>query len=192
MVSKLKRSATISELLSLVVDKDDELAFSKLFKMLWQPLYVKAFNLLQSESIAEDVVQEIWVDFWNRRKTIKNENLEAYLFQAVTYKSYKELRDTKFTTSQLEVLEQIPAQEIEDNQIHYLEATKNRIDTVLDALPERCKEVFVLSRYHGMKNADISQELDISKRSVESYISRALKAIKENLVYFFVLIFFLK
>ncbi|MDT0678495.1 RNA polymerase sigma factor [Autumnicola musiva] len=167
-----------------LIRQGDENAFAILFDKLWESLFTHALKLLGSKNIAEDIVQDVWIDFWKRRDKINNDNVEAYLYKAVTYKVYKELRDTKFTTSQLEILEQLPTP-LESNHELYLADTRKKIENIMETLPAKCKEIFILSRFKGLKNDEISAHLDISQRTVENHISKAIKKMKQNLSYIF-------
>lgn len=165
------------------IQKNDIKAFEKLFDLLWSPLYVFARSVIMDEEAAKDIVQEVWIDYWNRRKTIKNICIESYLFRAVRYRAYKHLRNNKFNSIQIEVIESLVADSDTMLQEDF-ENTKKKINSVLKILPNRCREIFILSREEDMANQDIATHLGISKRTVENQITFALKKIREGLLSF--------
>ncbi|MBW8244244.1 sigma-70 family RNA polymerase sigma factor [Muricauda oceani] len=171
-----------SEVLFEMFKYGNELAYQVLFDRLWERMYVLAFSLLQDRAIAKDLVQEVWIDFWERKLGIENRNIEAFLLQATRFKVYKFLRDSKtvkFSQSILDKL-QLPSSNDIISDIEAKE-TKSRIDDIVEGLPPKCRQVFVLSRYQGLGNAEISEILNISKRTVETHVSNALSKIKEEL-----------
>ncbi|MGS2741018.1 RNA polymerase sigma-70 factor [Sinomicrobium sp. M5D2P17] len=175
-----RESAIISTYVEQV-KASDEKAFNKLFGQLWEPLYHYAFSLLEDKTLAKDMVQDVWMDFWERRLDIKNNNIQAYLYKAVRYRVFKELRDSKLKESHLEALKTIHNEDsTEDNPVLNLEETKELLDKKLAVLPDKCREVFKLSRLDGLKNKEIAEELGISENTVENHITRAFKLLKKR------------
>ena len=166
------------------IKKSDEKAFSILFDKLWEPLYTYAYSLLENRSFAKDIVQDVWIDFWERRNQIENDNIKAYLYKAIRYKVLSELRNSKIKESHLEAFKQL-----NDDSYNHLELeeevlspehTNIIIENTLSVLPEKCQQVFKLSRLNGLKNKEIAEELGISERTVETHISKAIKLIKKG------------
>jgi len=160
----------------------DEHAFSILYDNLWERLYAFAFSLLKKKELSKDIVQDVFTDFWIRRLEIENNNIEAYLAKAVRFRVYKELRDTKLNKTNIDLLDSINtphASGVLDG--FQLKETKKQIDKVIGRLPKKRQEVFTLSRYNELSNYEISKQLGISKRTVETHISLALKSIKKEI-----------
>ncbi|GLB47910.1 RNA polymerase sigma-70 factor [Neptunitalea lumnitzerae] len=164
------------------VKASDEKAFRKLFDLLWEPLYYYAFSLLEDETLAKDMVQDVWVDFWERKNDIQNDNVKAYLYKAVRFRVLKELRNIKFQESHLEALKKVEVSEEADAEedVVTMEDTKMLIEQKLQVLPDKCKEVFKLSRLEGLKNKEIAEELGISESTVENHITKAFKLLKKS------------
>lgn len=157
-------------------------AFKHLFDTLWVPLYKHTQGVIMDEYAAKDILQEVWIDYWNRRQTIKTHNIRAYLFRATKYKSFNYLRDKKFTPLQLEALEQLPYEDFTITEEHSGLTTMNRVlQDSMEKLPARCQSIFKMSRLEGYTNDEIAYILNISKRSVENQLSLALKRIKTDL-----------
>ncbi|HMQ43786.1 MAG TPA: sigma-70 family RNA polymerase sigma factor [Mariniflexile sp.] len=122
-------------------------------------MYVKAFSILGDRNIAKDVVQEIWISVWERRTKIDNTNIEGYLFRAVRFKIYNQFRTLKYRDKLIEEFvqnykSQIPVNTT-DEHIQFKD-TETIIFSTVNGLPKKCKQVFQLSRFEGLKNNEIA------------------------------------
>ena len=159
--------------------------------------YKKYFNVLQTyarrivlkSEVAEDIVQEVFLECWDRRTSIDlSDSLKPYLYTLTRRKSIDWLRksenknvlfsDFEFQVDQLyfETLSSLSS----DNQIDALEIERV-INRSIGLLPLKCKEVFLLSREDGLKNREISEKLNLNIKTVEKHITNALKEIRLNL-----------
>ena len=173
------------------INVGDENAFRVLYDRLWEPMYLFAFSLLKEKDVAKDMCQEVWMDFWSRRQTISNENIDGYLMRAVRFRVYKNLRDTKLKTSHLEFISSLEAPKSErPTEILFFSDTKSLLNKSISKLPKKCKEVFTLSRYEGLDNGEISERLGISKRTVETHISNAIKRLRNEAIFLLALFLF--
>ena len=142
-------------------------------------MYVFASSLVMDQDVAQDIVQEVWMDYWKRRDKIDPQYVKPYLYKAIRNSTYKHFRDTKLNAVQLEALQSVGSRpEIE--QQYAAEDLGTSLLTIIQGLPSRCQEIFKLSKLEGMGNDEIAHALGISKRSVENQLSIALKKIKEN------------
>ena len=155
-----------NELLVAHLKKGNQKAFKTLFDEYWEAMFCKANSILRNRDVAQDIVQEIWINLWNQRENLEVSNFEAYIFRSVSYGCYKYLRDIK------------------------LEATQLIIDKALKELSPRCRQIYKLSRLEDVTNKEIALRLGISKRSVENQVSIALKVIRHHLGYLQTFIFF--
>lgn len=169
------------------IKQSDEKAFSILFDKLWEPLYVYAYSLLDNSSFAKDIVQDVWIDFWERKLEIENDNIKAYLYKAIRYKVLSELRNSKIKESHLEVFKQLQDEvySTPNEEDSSLENPSVIIEKTLSVLPDKCQQVFKLSRLNGLKNKEIAEELGISERTVETHISKAIKLLKKGTAFLF-------
>ena len=153
-----------------------------MFDLFWEKMFTHAFYMVMDEHIAKDIVQDIWLDIWNRRETIKIQDFEAYIYKAVRNNCYKHFRSNKMNHIQLEAVKPLSlSSDSSTEKLHNLEEMEVLIDRTLEQLPKRCKQIFKLSRYNLLANEQIAKELGISKRSVENQLSLALKAIRSNI-----------
>lgn len=172
-----------NKLLFEEIKNGNQKAYRKLFELYWESMFIAAKSIVMDKNIAKDIVQDIWLNLWQKRKSYNIKNFESYIFKSVNYGCFKYLRDNKFNTTQIRAIESlqfIVASDV-DNQ-HSLDETQLVIETSLQSLPPRCQEIFRLSRMEAASNDQIASQLGISKRSVENQMSIALKAIRQNLI----------
>lgn len=165
------------------IKESDESAFALLFDRLWERMYLLASYVLRDKERAKDIVQEVWINIWERRNEIQNDNIEAYLLKATRFKIYRTLRDQKLQKDQLQFLENLQVPESEGVlEKLYCEDTNARLEKSFGNLPKKCHQVFILSRYGGLENHQISEKLGISQRTVETHISNAIRRIKSEVL----------
>lgn len=162
------------------VKESDQKAFNTLFEILWEPMYSYACSILMNNNLAKDIVQDIWIDFWQRRNQHDIKYLKSYLFKAVRYRCYNHLRDNKFNKIQLEVAHKVSIASAIDQNNDAIELS-GKINTIISKLPRRCQVIFRLSRINNIDNKEIANRLDISQRSVENQISVALRKLRKEL-----------
>lgn len=167
------------------IKSSDQKAFKTLYNRLWNKLYAKACAILRDQNKAKDILQEVWIDIWQRRKEIDNDNIEAYLSTAIRFKIYKSFKNTKHKEVLIdEFIDYLKLSTIDDNPIDHqfeYDDTKRKIEKSINSLPDKCQSVFKLSRYDNLKNNEIAEKLNISQRTVETHISNALKILRSNL-----------
>ncbi|MBD1260575.1 sigma-70 family RNA polymerase sigma factor [Maribacter polysiphoniae] len=164
------------------IKNSDQLALRILYGRLWERMYVLAFSMLHDEAVSKDIVQEIWIDLWERRNKILNQNIEAYIIKATRFKVFKVLRDTKMNIVPEEFLEGLSTSDADGTlEKIYVKETESKIHKAVEKLPKKCNQVFLLSRKEGLANAEISKMLNISQRTVETHISNAIVRIKREL-----------
>ncbi|MDC6386724.1 RNA polymerase sigma-70 factor [Flagellimonas taeanensis] len=177
---KYSNDKATPEKLAKMINQSDRNAFNSLFGILWEPMYIYASSLVMNDSTAKDLVQEVWIDYWQRRETIEVQNIKSYLFKAIRYKCYNALRDMKFNKIQIEVAHSVYIDSEVEMEADLADLSK-RIDETISSLPKRCQEVFILSRVNHVNNREIAERLNISQRSVENQISFALRRLRKEL-----------
>ncbi len=177
------KKLSTNDLLLADFQKGNQQAFRALFELFWEPMFVNAKSIVRNADIAKDIVQNIWVDIWEKREHREIRKIEPYIFRAVSNGCFKYLRDNKFNTVQFEVIKslQLTSKSSVEHQ-HDLEETLINIEKSMSQLAPRCRQIFRLSRMEEFSNEEISQRLGISKGSVENQMSLALKSMKHNLV----------
>jgi len=167
----------------------DESSFEGLFREYFAPLMGFARKILGNEEDAREVVQSVFIKLWEKRDQIDlSTSMKSYLFTSVHNRSLNVIRDRKkFSDSELpdpagewDVSAQIESMELE-----------GKIRAALDELPEKCREVFMLNRFEGLKYLEIAERLGISAKTVENQMSKALKLLRDKLSHYLGLLLFL-
>ncbi|MEJ2884535.1 RNA polymerase sigma-70 factor [Pedobacter sp. GR22-6] len=157
-------------------------AFDEIYERYWSVLYRSAFNVLRDKEAAMDVIQEVFIWFWEHKGNVQINSIKAYLLTAVKYKVANYIRNGKVRES---FYDRIPKVELDtefpDEQLE-LKELKEMINNFVMELPERCQEVFNMSRNEHLSNKEIAERLGISEKTVENQINKALKRIKSSLV----------
>ncbi|MFT3751139.1 MAG: RNA polymerase sigma-70 factor [Agriterribacter sp.] len=170
------------ELLNLV-KQDNKKAFDEIYNRYWDFLTQLASKHLQSKQRAEDIVQEIFISFYNRRHEFElSVSLRAYLSQALKFRIVNEFRSQVVRNAYSKHLSYTYTySDIAPYHIYEIKELTCNIYRSIDLLPEKCKKAFLLSRSEDLSYKDISGHLNISVSTVEKHISKALKKLKTNL-----------
>lgn len=162
--------------------KGDEAAYVYLVEHYHQRLCVYASSLIRNDLIAEDIVQNVFVQIWEKRKNLNPDfSIENYLYKSVHNKFIDQYRKGKALMA-LE-LKYITALEsvIEENDESHLQDMMGILSHHIQELPPKCKQIFILSKKEGLTNIEISEYLNISKKTVEGQISKAFGILREKM-----------
>lgn len=169
------------ELFSLA-KQENRLAFEVMYKRYWPELIDAAYRRLQSRQKAEDIVQEIFISLYNKRTVLEfSVSVRAYLNQALKFKVLNEFRSENVRNTYTRSL--FPGDFCKNDFANQLEAKELRykIEQLLAQLPQKCRQVFNMSRNENMTNKEIAVELNISVSTVEKHIGKALKTLRQEL-----------
>ncbi|MGQ8335246.1 RNA polymerase sigma-70 factor [Sunxiuqinia sp. A32] len=167
----------------------DELAFEMIFKSNYSALLGFCSQFINEIDSSKNIVQEAFINLWINRHKIENSNgIKAFLYTYIKSASLNYIRHNQVVSRYKD--NQLMRKEIELNSeildsfdFHSLEIIEleQLIQQAIGNLPDRCREVFILSRIEGKKNKEIADQLGISVKSVEANITRAIKTLKINL-----------
>lgn len=191
MNDNIDKYISLSEenLLDLIKNNQNE-AFKFLFQKYYSRLLGYAIRFVQEKEIAEDIIQEVFISFWGKRHFLKSISLSSLLFCMVRNASINYLKQKVLVEKYpIEFIENIDGEEklytldfaLSADEETLYEDLKKRIQEALSVLPERSREIFLLSRFNGLKNKEIASKLDISTTAVEKHISKSLKKISSYL-----------
>ena len=182
MINNPSYSLEIDSNLFLAVKQNDLKAFEELYKRYWLPLVNSAYKRINSKEKAEDIVQDIFIDIYQRRHSIElNISLRAYLNQALKFKILNEYRSNLINSKyQKYIFFSSLCKNDLANQLETKELETN-INHTLNLLSDKCRQVFLLSRKENLSNKDISARLNITVSTVEKHITKALKTLRNSL-----------
>ncbi len=139
-----------------------------------------AVKYVKNEGLAEEIVQDVFFKIWEKRSFINiNISLKSYLFTAVRNKCLQHINHQKVIdiyNKYIESPEEANISGPHENLIY--KETLEIFNEALETLPERCSEIFKLSRFEGLKYSEIANNLSISIKTVEANISKALKTFR--------------
>lgn len=160
----------------------DRAAFTAIYKKYWYKLFVLAQKRLDDKAISEEIVQELFIQLWEKRESLHIETLENYLTRALRYS----------------VIDYIRSQIVKNNYISYYKAFVQQqesqtelavaehdlalcMEQGLKTLPEKSQEVFRLSRFEKWSVTKIATHLHLSEKGVEYHITKSIKTLRVHL-----------
>ncbi len=168
--------------------------FEQLFKSHFVHLCNFAHQYVPDQDSAKDITQKVFINLWENRENIDpDKSIRSYLFTSVRNRCLNYIRDQKKYRSKVLDLE-IHDFDVTFEEDHMaVDELKAKIAEAMAVLPEKCRMVFEMSRYKNMKYRDIAETLDVSVKTVEAHMSKALKTLRKQLqdyMYLLVLIYF--
>ncbi len=157
-------------------------AFNDLFQIYGNRIFRFALGYLKSKSDAEELVQDVFLKVWEKRSELKeNLSFKAYIFtisfNIIRKHFIKKAQSTKYFEQQ--IIDDLNFDTIQNIDF---KSTKKLIDSLIDQLPPRRKEVFIKSRLEGFTVKEIADELGTSPKTVENQLGDSLKFIREHLI----------
>jgi len=159
----------------------DEQAFEKIFRFYYQPLCVFASRILQDEEEAEELVQDFFVKFWEKRDQIQVEtSLKSYLFRSIKNLCLNHIKHEQIKLQHAKTVITNSEESDFDDQFVEVDLQKD-IENSIAELPEKRREIFRLSREEGLKYREIADRLNISVKTVEAQMGLAIKTLRGKL-----------
>lgn len=155
-------------------------AYQRLFATYWPRIYTLVHMLVKSDIQAEDLTQEIFIKIWNNKEElIQIRNLDAYIYTVARHASLDFLKKRVLVTENLEnLIVHLRDDTLGPEQQMLYKDLENCLQNGIDTLPTNIREVFMLSRYHGLSHEEIAEQLGISVYTSKTYVVRALKALR--------------
>ncbi len=163
--------------------KGNSLAFNQLFEEYGKRLYFFAYKLLKSEEDAEEVVQDVFLKVWDKRRELKLDlSFKSYLFTIASNCIKKQFirKDKEDSYKHSIADEYIKANQADNDQLDY-KLLLDRIDKLVDAMPARRKEIFLKRKKEDIPVKQIAAELNISEKTVENQLTIALNFLRNDL-----------
>ncbi|WP_430816752.1 RNA polymerase sigma-70 factor [Carboxylicivirga sp. RSCT41] len=165
----------------------------KSFEYFFQRTYPRLLNyaclFIENRETAEDIVQDAFINMWNKRhEVMPDKSAEALMFKSVRNRCLNYLRNHKtyishINSAKIENLQFLSHYDFLGEEEEALEELLlKELDNALESLPEKCRQVFVLSKIDGVKQQDIANQLGISIKAVEKHIAIGKKKVREHLI----------
>ncbi len=158
--------------------KDDHKAFEAIFLQLWERLYAFSFKMTSDRELSKNIVQDIFIDLWERWNKIQINNIESYLFQSVKFKIFNYYRDKKMNREVLQDKFDDYIQDSQDIQNHDL---LNKLEKSLSKLPKKRGTILRMNKIQNLPVEEIALHLNLSKQTVKNQLSQAFKQLKADL-----------
>lgn len=164
----------------MTLDLKSEKTYRALFETYYNPLCNFAYRMLKDRDKAEDVVQDVFLQIWEKRSRITiDSSLQSYLFQATRNKVIEWIRKEKLFL-EYEQSERIKEELADVDQEAEKFMRLEKLYTFIRQLPPKCQEVFILSKVNGLTYREIAEDLNISVKTVENQIGRALHLLRQK------------
>lgn len=159
--------------------KGSESGLDGLFRRYYVDLCRVSGRIVTNEAAAEDIVQEVFLSIWQKRSTLPlMDSVIAYLRRSVRNRSLNYLRDQKrIPSGDGEMPIMSSSSDVASAPLE-LEELQQKIKKAIDSLPERCRLVYVLSRFEDLSHKEIGEKMNISPKTVENQMSRAYKYLR--------------
>jgi RNA polymerase sigma-70 factor (ECF subfamily) len=183
-------SSYSDEQLFELVKKDDVTAFTNLYDRHWKRLFALAANKVNNLYLAEDIVQEVFLDVWKRRADITiNSTLGAYLSTAIKYKVLDaRLKLARQTSREHTYCRSQPDHHSEVEQLADFHLLRRHLQQLLHNLPEKSQQIYQLSEEKGFSHREIARTLNISEKTVEYHLHKVFKSLRTGLGHLFSLV----
>lgn len=160
-------------------EKDFEILFRKYFDKLLN----FAFNMVKDEEASRDIVQQVFLNFWNIRDKVKiKSSLQGYLYRSVYNSSInhikysaRSVRVSNYSGYENNLLKNDEGQQIEEERLKLLQQS-------IDNLPAKRRAIFMLNRFNGMTYKEVAEHLGISVKMVEKQIAKSLKSLRADML----------
>jgi len=170
----------------------DESTFESVYKHFLRPLHVYAIAIMKDEDRAEGMVQNVFLKLWDKKERLSfSGSLQAYLYGAVYHECLNYLRHEKVKIKHQQHVVYTMGNNGEENGNMELMDLREKLAVALNELPEKCRTIFQLSRFEELKYQEIADRLQISIKTVEAQMGKALKILRVKLVDFLPLIIWL-
>ena len=162
----------------------DEAAFERLFHTFYEDLCRFASQYVSASDVVKDLVQDVFFNVWERRRALDaQQSIQAYLYKAVRNEALKHLNRQRVRKQQGKPQQELRERSLQGSpeQALWNKELEAEAQKALDALPERRRRIFMLSREHDLTYAEIADLLDISIKTVETQMGRALGFLEKRL-----------
>ncbi|HEY9195484.1 MAG TPA: RNA polymerase sigma-70 factor [Mucilaginibacter sp.] len=163
-----------------MIRENDLGAFERIYNKYWSKLYLSAYNVLRDRQVCEDVTQEVLVNLWMKRSNLRLTSLNAYLYTSVRYQVFNVIRSGKVRAGLFNRLEELFSNNGGEDLLSEKEINR-LLDEGVAELPEKCRQIFIMSRKQHLSTKEIAAQLGIAPKTVENQITVALNRLRKTL-----------
>lgn len=165
----------------LKMKSGDKAAYRALFDRYYKYLVVTANNILGDSETARDLSQDVFFELWRRREEIEvQSSLKYYLRRSVVNKTLNHIKSRRLDFTEPERLPERPSDSIDAQAQLEVSDLEQVIHQAIAALPERCRVIFTLCRLENLSHKEIAEQLNISTKTIENQMTRALASLRET------------
>lgn len=167
--------------LAQLLSNGNEDAYTEIYNRYWRKLYFIAHKLLKSSEKSEEVVQEVFLTLWEKRKHLTIQSLPVYLSAMTRYSVYRILsQQTKYRQIEIGSLNTEPGSTGDEESIEFA-ILLDIIEKLSNDLPEKCRLVFIQNKLMDKSLNDVATDLNISTKTAEAHLTKALKIMRSKL-----------
>jgi len=169
--------------LTVDLSTNNEVVFEQLFKKHFRELHAYAFSLLKDWDVAEEIVQGMFLKLWERNETVQvRTSIKSYLYKSVYHDSLNYLRGQKVQLKYQTTTAYSMKNHIDDAAGKLtMGELEQHLQRALSKLPEKCRAIFHLSRFEELKYQEIASQLEISIKTVETHMGKALRILRKEM-----------
>ncbi len=166
-----------------VITEIDKRAIDRLFQSYYEGLSRYAYSILKNQVAAEDLVQQLFITLWEKRNELEiSSDPKSYLYRSTYNRCLNEVKRMKRRGVHTEVSEEYDLSSQQDtSQLVLGKELEGRIEDAIETLPEKCREVFRMSRFKELSYKEIAEKMEISIKTVENHMGKALRLMREEL-----------
>lgn len=165
-----------------------ELAFENIYRNFWSRLYSVAYNHLRDRQVAEELVQDLFTSLWlKRHQLVVHSSLQAYLLKAIRNDIYDYIEKQAVRQRVHDILKKSTTTYSTDEEVAYQDLQAH-LSKAVEMLPEPAQKIFRMSRFDHLPVQEIAEKLNLSPKTVEYHLTRALRLLRLHLKEFFLLL----
>lgn len=173
--------------------KGDRKAFEEIFDAYWYPLYKNAYDAIRSREEAEEIIQDLFASLWQKRESLRINNLSNYLFVAVRRRIIDRSRSKLTHAKYWDYCKaHIPVQEKTTEDMVSFNELNERLEEVISKLPQKSQLIFRLNKLEGHSVSEISKFLQLSERAIEYHLTRSIRELRLHLKNFLALLIIIR
>jgi RNA polymerase sigma-70 factor (ECF subfamily) len=162
-------------------------ALTEIFRRYWRPLYINVFSKLRSHQLAEEIVQELFTELWDKRETLFSKPLDdvrlaSYLNRAVKNKALNQLRKQVYDQKYWEYCRRhLPISEDSACELVEYNDLQEKLKVAVERLSEKTRQIFVLHKLKGIPVLQISRQLKLSEKAIGYHLTKSVRELKVHL-----------